>query len=353
MSSSILVNSSDIIVKKPVEISFSGLFTAEVKDNLENNEIELSNSHKLISEKESGLNNLIKEARKFISPESANKGPNKKIVTLIAEAIDFLQNTAKNESEKIKNFVNSGSNKENLNNLIDASGKILSEAGSKKPLQNKTILKLRKNMIKEAVQIIQTVENPAKIHINSKIKHFLGKAANAPVVFSALFALLLTGILRPAAIMSLPGQKNNKDDKKYASAHSIASGIIGYLLSFAVFYPLSAATKKVGKNPQDYLDAKKAEYLGDIRSPKFRASKDFNRASKFLNMVPDALIAPARAALTVALIPPILKYVFGWEKKKGTQNEKAAAVQNYTALNFKSLDSQNRKVFQNFKGGLA
>ena len=38
--------------------------------------------------------------------------------------------------------------------------------------------------------------------------------------------------------------------------------------------------------------------------------------------VPDWFIAIPRAALTIALIPPILKYVFGIEKKKSASQPK-------------------------------
>lgn len=33
-----------------------------------------------------------------------------------------------------------------------------------------------------------------------------------------------------------------------------------------------------------------------------------------LNMIPDIMLAPPRAALTIALIPPIMKNIFGMQK---------------------------------------
>ena len=50
---------------------------------------------------------------------------------------------------------------------------------------------------------------------------------------SALIALVLAGVMRPATILSLPG-KEDKEDKIYAAGHAIASGIIGFLVSTAV-----------------------------------------------------------------------------------------------------------------------
>ena len=47
---------------------------------------------------------------------------------------------------------------------------------------------------------------------------------------SALVALVLAGVLRPAMIMTLPGEKD-KEDKIYASGHSMASAILGFIAS--------------------------------------------------------------------------------------------------------------------------
>ena len=178
-------------------------------------------------------------------------------------------------------------------------------------------------------------------------KAFLETATDNQPVFSAIFAVLLTCILRPAAIMGLPGKKN-KDDKKYAAAHSMASGVMGYILSLIIFSPLAAAMKKIGKNPQKYIgDA--AEYLGDKASKSFQGTKEFKMASSIMKMGTEAILAAPRAIVTVALIPPILKYIFGWEKKSSSK-EKISAPQNYAAINFKSKKYNHKKVFQNFMG---
>lgn len=176
---------------------------------------------------------------------------------------------------------------------------------------------------------------------------FTEMACDTQPVFSAAIALLLTCILRPISIMGLPGEKN-KDDKKYAAAHSMASGIMGYGLSTIIFSPISAAIKKIGKNPEKYM-GNSAEYLGNKASKSFQGTKEFKMASSLMKMGTEALIAAPRAIVTVALIPPILKYVFGWEKKSSSK-EKLTASQNYAAINFKSKKHNHKKVFQNFMG---
>ena len=63
------------------------------------------------------------------------------------------------------------------------------------------------------------------------------------VIAQNLVALVLAAGFRPIAIMSLPGKKD-KDDKIYASGHSIASGLIGFGFSSIVMFPLGKAVKK-------------------------------------------------------------------------------------------------------------
>lgn len=178
------------------------------------------------------------------------------------------------------------------------------------------------------------------------------------VIAQNLVALILAAGFRPVAIMSLPGKKN-KEDKIYASGHSIASGLIGFGFSSIVMYPLGKAVKKTTgaiKNAatvisllkEKSLDAftqgekeivnklKKRYKLTDIKDIETHKtfkrlksvfgvdkladldhSKAFKNVTKMLDMAPDVFIfGIAKAMLTVALIPPILKYGFGLEKKK-------------------------------------
>lgn len=155
---------------------------------------------------------------------------------------------------------------------------------------------------------LSSANKPFDIYTNKTFKYFLAKAKENNVVFSAGFSLLLTCLLRPASIMALPADKKNKDDKKYAAAHSIASGIIGFVISLIVANPISDAVKKMLKDPKEYLP-KNAEWL--------KSSKNVeNVANAYLNKIPDVLMAAPKGIVTIALIPVILKYVFGWEKKK-------------------------------------
>lgn len=172
-------------------------------------------------------------------------------------------------------------------------------------------------------------EKVAKFYTSKGVKKALEFADKSQLVFSAAFALVLTGVFRPAAIMTLPGQKKNKDDKKYASAHSIASGVIGYALANVLFTPLSRSVKRLTKDPQKFIN--KDSYL-------LKDGKALSTAAMYLDRMPDIAFAIPKGLLTVALIPPILKYVFGWEKKSSASDKKEAPIVPNPPLNFKNND---------------
>lgn len=194
---------------------------------------------------------------------------------------------------------------------------------------------------------------------------------NHNVASSALIALFLAGLLRPAITVSLPGKKD-KDDKIYAAGHSMASALIGFAFSTILTTPLDSGCKyimedakkvsaeafeKFSKNSdwlEDYkrrnngktetrkLDKKyflsivsdKVDEINKLRYEYFE-TKDAKLLTKIAKLekhisgidvtmknVSDWVIAVPRSMLTIALIPPILKYVFHLEKKS-----KAAKVQ--------------------------
>jgi hypothetical protein len=200
------------------------------------------------------------------------------------------------------------------------------------------------------------------------------------VIAQNLVALVLASTLRPLAIMSLPGKKN-KDDKKFASAHSIASGVIGFGFSSLIMAPFDTAAKLskhsiqvveaaeafrtngAGLSPQRFdeikanfssaslEDLKKSkifnsvkkflniETLEELENSKFvkdlqdtfsvktmkdlTKSKAFKNVTKVLDMSPDVIFfGVLKAVLTIKLIKPILKYVFGIEKSKPVEQPK-------------------------------
>lgn len=190
---------------------------------------------------------------------------------------------------------------------------------------------------------------------------------------SALIALGLAGVLRPATTMALPGQKD-KEDKIYASGHAIASALMGFVVSWILTSPLDDAFTKT-------FDASKKLVYRDLIKPEDNVEKLEKRASKKLvemfkklksledlaetatkeqkakakaltlksdamkilvKTMPEWVIAVPRATLTIALIPPILKYVFGLEKKKKAPNNNI----------MNKIDFIEKPAFKAIKGGV-
>lgn len=201
---------------------------------------------------------------------------------------------------------------------------------------------------------------------------------------SALMALILAGGLRPVTIMALPGKKD-KEDKIYASGHSIASGIIGFGFSTLLTTPLDIAVKKLFEDAKEKLPipkegipkgAKHSDYtkfnmgilnkkylrLAELKkiaaeatteAEKKAIKQQINALELSMKNIAEWVIAVPRAMLTIALIPLVLKYVFGLEKKKKPaapaqqeQQNLSKAVQDEAVRHF----MQNKNI-NDFKGG--
>ncbi len=201
---------------------------------------------------------------------------------------------------------------------------------------------------------------------------------------SALMALILAGGLRPVTIMALPGKKD-KEDKIYASGHSIASGIIGFGFSTLLTTPLDIAVKKLFEDAKEKLPipkegipkgAKHSDYtkfnmgilnkkylrLAELKKMAAEATTEaekkaikqqINALELSMKNIAEWVIAVPRAMLTIALIPLVLKYVFGLEKKKKPaapaqqeQQNLSKAVQDEAVRHF----MQNKNI-NDFKGG--
>ena len=180
-----------------------------------------------------------------------------------------------------------------------------------------------------------------------------------PIVAEALFAILITCALRPATIMALPGKKNeDRENKINAAAHSVASGIIGFISATIVMSPFDAAMKKVKNDPAKYLGiGKKAEsYLGDLKAKGLSKTAKFKNVETLMKMGPDIIIGIPRSIITIALIPPILKYVFGIEKKpknkKVEEQQPKQDVKNEEMTKQFANASLSSSAFKAVKGGV-
>lgn len=182
-------------------------------------------------------------------------------------------------------------------------------------------------------------------------------AEDHPISCNALFSLILAGVCRPLTIMALPDEISgkNKKDKMNAAAHAVASGVIGFISSTIIMSPFDAAMKKVKADPAKWLGiGKKAEsYLGDLRAKGLTKTPKFKNVEKLIKMGPDIVIGIPRSMITIALIPPILKYVFGMDPKKDKLKEKEVKTENQNNENLKFAGSVAQSpAFDAVKGGV-
>lgn len=244
---------------------------------------------------------LIGKTRKFIGGPANHK----KVQEIINSAVEILLGNKEIPQELTTYMAEHG---EVVRSVIEKAKAFIKEQHKKEPLEHEHLLKEIKKVINTALDVYPTVENPGWLYTSKTLRKFLFMADTSQVVFASLFALVLTGFFRPVTIMVLPGQKNNKDDKKYAAAHSVASGVIGYATSLLVSSPIARAMEKLENHPEKFLTDPAVQYLTKTQAIK--------AAQKEVNFIPEFILAAPRAVITIALIPPILKHVFGWEKAK-------------------------------------
>ena len=194
-----------------------------------------------------------------------------------------------------------------------------------------------------------------------KIAKFAGDNA---VGFNAATALVMAGLLRPAAVMALPAKdEKTQKNKVNAAAHSIASGVIGFAITMAVTTPLKNALKSVFKADGAVvktLGKFGQEGEGKLCEKLFEKSKDIplqsvqtkmgERAEKLLNFAPDLILAIPRALLTSKLSHKIEGLLFK-KKDEPKQVEQPQPKQVEPQAQVAQAQATDRPVLDGFKGG--
>lgn len=164
--------------------------------------------------------------------------------------------------------------------------------------------------------------SPFKMSDAAKRKLYTGKGfekfaklTSNPVLLDAAVVLGLTCLLRPIVIANMPGA--DKRDKQYAAAHSIASGLWGYITAVIMFNPINTAVKNVCNKTKKDPNYLKNSFIKN--KPKNRDA--FNFVASY---GPKLILQPLVAAGTIALIPPMMNLFFNKGKKaaeKATKQE--------------------------------
>ena len=187
-----------------------------------------------------------------------------------------------------------------------------------------------------------------KVFSNQTLQKALRTVNDNQLLSDAGIALLYTCFMRPLSIAALPTKdKNEKEKNYYQIGHSISTGIIGFVTAFVLQTPIKHAIDKVttavaSKNAQKYI-SQEAEKL-------FK-KENIEKIREVMTRSHQPITLPLKAALTIYLVPKILK-LFGLSKKTKIKNSNTQEMIPYDA--FKYLASFKRKdsSFQNFKGGV-
>ena len=148
----------------------------------------------------------------------------------------------------------------------------------------------------------------------------LEKVSEHGTSFAAGTSLLMSLSVRPLSIHLTP--KTEKENKQYASANSICSGLMKFAVVEAIALPLENAVKKIDKNPTKYLKATTIQNLQG-NADNLNKSRSYKFATQILKLSAGFVSAVPKSMLTVALIPVVMDALFkSYNEKNKELSEK-------------------------------
>lgn len=127
----------------------------------------------------------------------------------------------------------------------------------------------------------------------------LEKISEHGMTVGAGTSLVMSLGVRPLAIHATPDVE--KENKQYAIANSVCSGIIKFGMVEALALPIENAVKKIDKNPRKYLK----------NNPKtFAESRSYKLGTQIMKLGTGLVTAIPKSMLTLALIPVIMDKIF-------------------------------------------
>ena len=181
-----------------------------------------------------------------------------------------------------------------------------------------------------------------KILTNKHILKGLEKVSEHSSSFGAATALAMSLTLRPLSIMVTPDTE--KENKQYAAANSICSGLVKFGIIEAIALPLECAVKKIDANPSKFLKPETMKNLfGNAKDAV--SSRSYKLLTQILKLSVGLITAIPKSMLTIAFIPIVMDKIFA--NKKNKVNEERV-VQETSHTNFTAID---KKPF--FTGGIS
>lgn len=154
----------------------------------------------------------------------------------------------------------------------------------------------------------------SKILTNKKLLRGLEKLSEHGGSFAAGTSLLMTVGVRPLVIHLTPDVE--KENKQYAMANSIGSGLIKFAIVESVALPLEMLVKKIDDNPEKFLKPQTIKKLQG-GAEELVKSRSYKLLTQIIKLSAGFLTAIPKSILTVALIPVIMDKIF--TKKANTK----------------------------------
>jgi len=147
----------------------------------------------------------------------------------------------------------------------------------------------------------------------------LEKVSEHGTSFAAGVSVIMPLTVRPLVIMATPDVE--KENKQYACASSVCSGLMKFGLVAAVALPVENAVKHLNKNYNKILKKDTIEKLKPVESTSYKLG------TQILKLSTGLLTAIPKSMLTIALIPIFMDKVFNKKRPEG-DDEFTKFVQN-------------------------
>ncbi|MCM1009465.1 MAG: hypothetical protein NC390_01120 [Fusobacterium sp.] len=181
------------------------------------------------------------------------------------------------------------------------------------------------------------VRNVNSILNNKRFLKTLEMISDHGTSFAAATSLAMSLTVRPLAILATPDTE--KENKQYACANSIGSGLIKFGLVEAVALPIESAVKKIDKSPDKYLGASTFKRLAPP------TSRSYKLGTQIMKLSTNLVTAIPKSMLTIAMIPFIMDKLFNNKK----QEEKKPKVLSFGAKPTENLAKGIGKILDNEK----
>lgn len=152
---------------------------------------------------------------------------------------------------------------------------------------------------------------------NKTLLKGLEKISDHGTSFAAGTSLVMSLTVRPLAIFSTPDTE--KENKQYAAANSICSGLIKFGMVEAIALPIETAVKKIDKAPSKFLKESTVNNLS-TNTGTLAKSRSYKLITQVIKLSSGLLTAIPKSMLTIALIPILMDKLFFRDKKSSDEN---------------------------------